>query len=531
MTSTDLEEPTIPPTRDTVTVHTSLLFDPIQKAFLENLSILINTRTGAIVRLHNRNTPDLPSTMSERDIDLRGKVVLPGLVDSHTHIFLHSDKERFHSQQMRDQSPIERIVRATNHARAALLAGYTTYRDLGTEALGSADASFRDCVNRGLTPGPRMFVATEAIASSGGYEIRTENRYAKGSGLGLSLPRAADVADGVDGVRAAVRRRVGEGADIIKFYGDYRRRVMRFPPDVPGPGGRVLFPPDRRDRNPAVALFSHEEMAAIVREARLADVPVAAHAGDAKTAVTAAIAGVTSVEHVFEDSAGVMDWLLQELVRNKTIWVPTLATAEFYYAGEEKFERCKAAIKRAFDQGVRVAAGGDTGVFNHGRNVRELEIMMEAGIPVEDVLVAGTYNGWHACGGDACGYRFGWWDEGNQADIIALDADPRKDPKALRKVSFVMKDGQVWKRDGLPVGMISAAQWPEEDEGSKAEEGLKVKESKPKNSVPESLATSANSTSSTPSLGSTPPSWVVRLSGNPTPVGSDVGWETQSFDV
>jgi imidazolonepropionase-like amidohydrolase len=432
---------------------------------------------------------------------------------------------------MRDQSPIERTIRATNHARAALLAGYTTYRDLGTEALGSADASFRDCVNRGLTPGPRMFVATEAIASSGGYEIRTENRFAKGSGLGLSLPRAADIADGVDGVRAAVRRRVGEGADVIKFYGDYRRRVMRFPPDLPGPGGRVLFPPDRRDRNPAVRLFSQEEMDAIVREARVADVPVAAHAGETMTALMAARAGVTSVEHVFEDSEGVMDELIEELVKNGTILVPTLTTAEFYYAGHEIFKRCKAAIKTAFDKGVRVAAGGDTGVFNHGLNCREMEIMMEAGIPVEDVLVAGTYTGWHACGGDACGYRFGWWDEGNRADIIALDADPRKDHKALRRVNFVMKDGRVWKRDGLPVGMVEATQWPDEHQRSTGCEELPSKESNPKPSGAGSPEASAGSTSSTPPFASTPPSWVVRLSGNPTPAGSDIGWETESLDA
>ncbi len=363
---------------------------------------------------------------------------------------------------MRDQSPTERTVRATNHARAALLAGYTTYRDLGTEALGSADASLRDCVNRGLTPGPRLFVATEALASSGGYELRSENRRGVvSSGGGVSLPRASDVGDGEAGVRAAVRRRIAEGADVIKFYGDYRRRVMRFPPDVPGPGGRVLFPPDWGPRNPAVVLFSGEEMRAIVDEARRAGAPVAAHAGEAKTALMAVRAGVDSVEHVFEDSDGCMDELVGEMVKRGTIWVPTLATAEEDFEAE-KLERCKKAVKEAFDKGVRLAAGGDAGVFNHGLNAREMEIMMEAGIPVEDVLVAGTYTGWQACGGDRCGYRFGCWEEGNRADIIALDADPRKDPKALRKVSFVMKDGRVWKRDGLPVDMVAASQWPEE---------------------------------------------------------------------
>ncbi|KAK4155306.1 hypothetical protein C8A00DRAFT_42033 [Chaetomidium leptoderma] len=507
----------MPPNRNGLVVHTSLLFDPIQKAFLENVSIHINHQTGAIVRLHHRSTPDLPSPLRKDDIDLRGKVVLPGFVDSHTHIFLSSDKERFHSHQMRDQSPIERTVRATNHARAALLAGYTTYRDLGTEALGNADASLRDCVNRGLTPGPRLFVATEALASSGGYEVRTENKLCRGSSLGLSLPRAADIADGVDGVRAAVRRRVGEGADVIKFYADYRRRVMRFPPDIPGPGGQVLFPPDRRERNPAVVLFSQEEMDAIVKEARLADVPVAAHAAETSTALMAARAGVTTVEHVFVDSAGVMGELVEELVRQKTIWVPTLATAEEGF-DEGKFETCKVAVKRAFDGGVRLAAGGDAGVFNHGLNSREMEIMIEAGIPVEDVLVAGTYTGWHACGGDACGFRFGWWDEGNRADIVALETDPRKDAKALRKVSFVMKDGRVWKRDGRPVDMIAATQWPEELISM--------------SSGPDSSDGSAGPASERASLeGPTFPLLSIRCSKNSTPAASDIGWETDSFGV
>jgi imidazolonepropionase-like amidohydrolase len=183
-------------------------------------------------------------------------------------------------------------------------------------------------------------------------------------------------------------------------------------------------------------------------------------------------AGVDSVEHVFEDSFGCMEDLVEEMVKHETIWVPTLATAEEDFE-PEKFGRCKKAVKAAFDKGVRLAAGGDAGVFNHGLNAREMEIMMEAGIPVEDVLVAGTYTGWQACGGDKCGYRFGCWEEGNRADIIALDADPRKDPKALRKVSFVMKDARVWKRDGRPVDMVAATQWPEELERLAEEERKK----------------------------------------------------------
>lgn len=272
----------------------------------------------------------------------------------------------------------------------------------------------------------------------------------------------------------------------------------------------MLFPPDRRERNPAVVLFSQEEMDAIVVEARMADVPVAAHAAETSTALMAARAGVTTVEHVFADRDGCLGEMVEEMIAKGTIWVPTLATAEEDFE-EEKFEKCKAAVKMAFEKGVRFAAGGDTGDFNHGLNCRELELMIEAGIPLEDVLVAATLTGWHACGGDASGFRFGWWDEGNRADIVALDTDPRKDPKAFRKVSFVMKDARVWKRDGRPVDMFPSTQWPEEAAESSEEEGVRCKRQAVK--VPSPVALS------------------IRGSGNPTPAASDVGWETDSFDV
>jgi hypothetical protein len=224
------------------------------------------------------------------------------------------------------------------------------------------------------------------------------------------------------------------------------------------------------------------------------------------------------VEHVFEDSKGVMERLVEEMVGKKTIWVPTLATAEADFE-EAKFERCKAAVKSAFDKGVRIAAGGDTGVINHGLNSREMELLMETGIPVEDVLVAGTYTGWHTCGGDACGFRFGWWDEGNRADIVALDADPRKDAKALRKVSFVMKDGRVWKRDGQPLDMIAASQWPAESE----EAGPMARRNSPHSST--GLTVSTAPFGGPASVAS---HIKLSLSGNTTPATSDVSWETDS---
>lgn len=343
---------------------------------------------------------------------------------------------------MRDESIPERIIRATHHVRRALLSGYTTYRDLGSEGMQAFDANLRDSINRGLIPGPRLFVATHALTSTGSYEMRTEN-----AANGVGGPQISDACDGLVGVRRAVRRRVADGADVIKFYADYRRKIMRFPPVQAHPYiGGMPFPP--KDPNPAVVMFTQEEMNAIVEEADLANLPVACHAGTAKGAIMAARAGVTSIEHGSEGS----EELFKEMRRRDCIFVPTLAATEAIQ--KEQVGKAQQQAKLAFDMGVRLAAGGDTGVFNHGEGVREMELMIGAGIPVESALASCMMGGWESCGKDSCGFRFGWLEEGNRADIIALDSDPRADSHALRKVGFVMKDGKVWKKDGIPVGII-----------------------------------------------------------------------------
>lgn len=341
---------------------------------------------------------------------------------------------------MRDESIVERVVRATNHVRHALLSGFTTYRDLGSEGMQAFDANMRDTINRGLIPGPRLFVATHALASTGSYDMRTEN-----AANGVAGPQISDACDGPVGVRRAVRRRVADGADIIKFYADYRRKVMRFPPVQTHPYiGGMPFPP--MDANPSVVMFTQEEMDAIVEEAGMANLPVACHAGTTKGAIMAARAGVTSIEHGSEGT----EELFKEMRRRDCIFVPTLAATEAIR--KDEVGQAQQQAKMAFDMGVRLAAGGDTGVFNHGEGVREMELMIEAGIPPEHALEACMVGGWEACGKDGCGYRFGWFERGNRADMIALDTDPRVDAEALRKVSFVMKDGTVWKRNGVPSG-------------------------------------------------------------------------------
>ncbi|MCJ1409592.1 hypothetical protein MMC19_003673 [Ptychographa xylographoides] len=429
-------------------IHTSLLFDPSTKSFIRNCSVTVNPKTGLIVALTERKTAK--PTLEPADIDLTHlPLIIPGLVDAHTHIFLHPYSEAPALIQMRDESPTERTIRAVNHVRTALLAGYTTYRDLGTEAMANDDVGVRDAINRGLIPGPRIYAATLPIASSGGYDVRTENSQTR-------MPVLSDVADGVDGVRAAVRRRLGMGADVVKVYTDYRRRTMRFPGSLCAHGPDIQFPPtagpgqlNEEPQNPSLPLWSQEELNAIVDEANRVGCPVAAHCGGNEAVVMAAKAKVCTIEHGSRADRET----LQVVKENGCIFVPTLAVLEIFVSGEA-MKSVLQRTKMAFDMGIKLACGGDTGAFAHGDNAREIELMMKAEVPLEEVLYAATIGGWQACGGMRCGRKFGSWEVGCAADVVGLGMDPREDGTAFRAVEFVMKDAKVWKQDGKVVGMV-----------------------------------------------------------------------------
>lgn len=422
--------------KSSFTVHTSFLFDPFTKSFEKDISLIVDPASGLITQLYKRSEP--LAGLNPSDIDLRDKFVISGLVDAHTHIFLHAYTERSATEQMRDESYAERILRASNHCRRLLLAGYTTYRDLGSELMQDADANVRDAINRGVIPGPRLYVATELLLSTLSYELRTENAMG-----GLKLPRASEPCDGVDSIRKLVRKRVAAGADIIKFYADYRKKMMRFPPLVQHPyKGSVRFPP--LDPNPSVVLFAQEEMNAIVEEATRNKCIVAAHCGENESVQMALRAGVLTIEHGYS----VDEETLQIIKEHGCIFVPTLAVCE--QLQPLNLPRILKSVKKAHEMGITIACGGDTGAFSHGDNIRELELMVEAGIPVCDVLVSLTYRGWQSCGSELIGRNFGWLGVMCAADLIAVDSSPVDDFGVMRDVKFVMKDGEVYKKDGIP---------------------------------------------------------------------------------
>lgn len=418
-------------------VHTSKYFDPKSKTIVYNKSLKIDPVVGLIVEIQERETEEI--SLGEHDIDLRNKFVMPGFVDAHTHIFLHSYDEADNAKQKRDESFVERVIRATNHCKTALMCGYTTYRDLGSEGMQEADANVRDAINRGIMAGPRLFVATKVLASTGGIQTHTEN----GIG-GTKIPVTSEACDGEVEIRKAVRRRLALGCDVIKFFADYRKRIMRYPPATPHPYlSSVKFPPE--NPNPDVLLYTQHEMNVLVEEAKNAECPVAAHCATNKSVVMAANAGVSTIEHGFWCDEKTLDIIAE----NNCILVPTLTIAERLYG--TNFQYMLTKTYNAWKRGIKQACGGDTGTFNHGENIREVELFVEAGIPLEDALKSLTYYGWLACGGHRCGRNFGWIDEGVAADIVALDESPFENIKTLRNPSLVMKDGQVYKKDSKPI--------------------------------------------------------------------------------
>jgi imidazolonepropionase-like amidohydrolase len=339
-----------------------------------------------------------------KTIDLPNLTLMPGLIEAHSHMLLHPYSETPWNDQVAHEALALRVARATNHLRSTLMAGFTTVRDLGTEGAGFADVGLKQAVNQGIIPGPRMFVATRAIVASYTYGP-------KGYAPEWDVPQGAEEAGGVDDLTRVVREQIGKGADWVKLYADYRW----------GAAGA------------AHPTFTLEEMKLAVEVAHSAGVPVAAHATSTEGMRRAILASVDTIEH----GDGGTPEIFQLMKERGVAFCPTLAIAG------ANTERKKVVFQQALKAGVTIASGSDVGVYAHGDNAREIEAMVNFGMPLIDALRSATSIDARVLKQEE---KIGRVATGLFADLIALEGDPTTDISALRRVRFVMKNGTVYKQ-------------------------------------------------------------------------------------
>lgn len=363
--------------------------------------------------------PSVSAPPDARRIALPNETLLPGLIEGHSHMFLHPYNETSWNEQVTNELFALRTARATVHARKTLEAGFTTARDLGTEGAGYGDIGLKQAIDSGIISGPRLIVVTRAIVATGSYGPKYASE--------VDVPQGAQECSGVEDCIRVTREQIGKGADWVKVYADYRWGI----------GGS------------AQPTFSQDELSAIVQTARSSGRATVAHATTGEGMRRAINAGVETIEHGDEGTADVF-----RLMREKNVaFCPTVAAGDAVsrYRGWKKgvdpepprIQQKRVSMKAARDAGVMFVFGGDVGVFPHGENALEAELLVnEYGFTAMDVLRQAT-------SGNAKVFHLadrGSIKPGLLADLVAVASDPTRDVAALRQVRLVLKSGIVFRQ-------------------------------------------------------------------------------------
>ena len=404
-----------------ILIHAARLIDGISPQPQTNVTIKIEA--GRITEI----VPGfVPPGDGDRLIDLRHLTVLPGLMDMHTHLMSQHSKDSYTEKFFLDEA--DYALRSTVYARATLMAGFTTVRELGDNGVNSV--ALRKAISEGWVVGPRIFTAGKSLATTGGHADPSnglKGRFREDPGP------VEGVINGPDEARKAVRQRYKDGADLIKLTAT---------------GGVLSLAAS--GQNPQ---FTEEELRAVVETARDCGMTVAVHAHGAEGMKRAVLAGVDSIEH----GTYMTDEIMELMKQRNTYWVPTnmagewvaLKAAEPGYFPE--IVRPKAAaigpairetFRRAYKAGVRIAFGTDSGVSVHGENAHEFELMVEGGMPPMEAIQSATLTAARLLRVDD---RLGTLAAGKIADVVAVEGNPLENISAMRRVVFVMKDGTVFK--------------------------------------------------------------------------------------